>query len=94
MRETEVRRCSGCQKGIFFAVTMSGKRAPIDPVPVADGNVIIEPPSDPRLPLTAIMLTKDAGPDQRRRAVWKSHYATCAEATMFRTPKAVRKEKT
>ncbi len=85
--DPNIRKCRGCGHAMFWAVTEKGKKITVNPYPVANGNVIIEPANDPRLEHTAIILPKLAGPDERRRAVWQSHFATCAQAESFRKPK-------
>lgn len=34
-------RCRSCSAPIWFGLTLKGKRMPIDPTPVEDGNVVI-----------------------------------------------------
>lgn len=66
--------CSTCKAPVFWAITAQRKRIPLDPEPVADGNVIVV--------LGTAYVLKDQNPvtDQR----FRSHFATCPHAGQHR----------
>lgn len=70
--------CRSCSKPIAWFMTPSNKRLPVDPVPTATGNVVI----DAEL---ALVLSADA---LAKLDVWTprytSHFATCPEADSWR----------
>lgn len=82
--DPDIRKCKACGHALFWCVTSSGAKKPVNPLPVADGNVIVEPASDPRLPPTAIMINNLSTAEERKRALWKSHFSTCSSADAFR----------
>jgi hypothetical protein len=71
--------CLSCHAPIVWGVTGTGKRIPVDPDPVADGNLAIGPESVPRIRY----LQKD---DTVRTSEWRgvSHFATCPDARLHR----------
>lgn len=76
-------RCRSCQAPIVWAFTTSGKRIPLDPDPVDDGNVVLSAAVSPGQAPTAIVLpvgqpTLDDDPR------YVSHFATCPNADTHR----------
>jgi hypothetical protein len=76
-------RCRSCKKPIIWAVTTKGRRMPLDPEPVENGNLILRHRMS-GLP-TALYLTHGADvelqPDEKR---YVSHFATCPYAAQHR----------
>lgn len=71
--------CLSCRKPVIWGITDAGKRIPVDPDPVADGNLAIGPENPPRVRY----LQKD---DTTRPSEWRgvSHFATCPDAGKHR----------
>lgn len=73
-------RCRSCRKPILWAETEKGRRIPIDPDPVSDGNVVLQRRDGFRPPLAIVRFVIPTGDGPR----FKSHFATCPEASKFR----------
>lgn len=80
-----VSRCRTCHQAIWWAQTGSGRRIPIDPEPVPDGNVVVEHPGDHGEAMVTVLgrpeeqqLYADVGPR------YQSHFATCPQAAQHR----------
>jgi len=75
-RETRVARCRTCQAPIFWATfPASGRRAPIDLEPVANGNLVI---TGHDMNGALVDVVRDTGqllPDERPH--YLNHWATC-----------------
>lgn len=67
--------CNSCGKPIFFAKTINGKNTPIDAGQCADGNMVVR---------EGIALVAEASPGEAR---YRSHYATCPNASKHRKAK-------
>lgn len=75
-------RCASCGADVFWAITPAGKRMPVDPNPVPDGNVAIY--RDHLGALRARVLRAGEQPSAyERRGV--AHFATCPHADRHRT---------
>ena len=72
--------CSSCSAPIRWAVTGAGARIPLDPDPVADGNLVIEVDTDP--PEVRFVSKARPAPDGAARFV--THFATCPNAASHR----------
>jgi hypothetical protein len=60
------------------------KMMPLDPDPVENGNVVIEPP-DGAIPARARVLKKGEAENLPEGTLrYRSHFATCSEADKFR----------
>ena len=70
--------CRSCGAPILWRETHAGRRMPIDPEPVADGNVVIE--GDIAEVLKAEHLARLGGDVPR----YRSHFATCPQAAEHR----------
>jgi len=70
-------KCRSCGAPILWAETPKGKRIPIDPTPVPDGNIFLVTREGGRPPLAMPAIT--GNPDR-----WKSHFATCPNADKHR----------
>lgn len=75
--------CNSCGAPIRWERTTAGKRIPLDPAPVPDGNVVIVDNGDGTtmamvLAGVALRLSGDAVPK------FKSHFATCPDADSHR----------
>lgn len=68
--------CRSCGRPVVWKLTESGKRMPIDPAPVDDGNVVKL--DDDRVHV----LHADESPGDADTYV--SHFATCPNATAHR----------
>lgn len=78
-------RCSSCRRPIEWALTEAGKRIPLDPAPVPDGNLVIErrdldgTPHVRYLTKAGADLFTDANAERR-----VTHFATCPNAKAHR----------
>lgn len=68
-------RCRDCGVTIWWAITHTGKRMPVDPEPVDHGNVyLVRGGPD----LVAVVLSKDEiEAADGQTALYVSHFATC-----------------
>lgn len=64
--------CRSCSAPILWATTVAGQSMPLDPEPVANGNVAVEP--DGRVRVVGIRLP--LGTDER----YVSHFVTCEQS--------------
>lgn len=88
-----VARCSACHAVIWFGLTAKGKRMPLDPTPVDDGNVVIErvdavigTNAEVALPRVRVLRKDDVvGRDTPR---YVAHFVRCPAADRFRRPAA------
>ncbi len=71
--------CLSCHAPIVWALTASGKRLPVDPDPVAEGNLAIGPEDPPRV---RYLSKSDTVCTSEWRGV--SHFATCPDAKLHR----------
>lgn len=78
--------CTGpnCGRAIAWAVTVEGRRMPLDPTPDADGNVILQ--RQPDGSIRARVLAGDELPAQQ--TAWVPHHRTCPDAADFRRRQA------
>lgn len=76
----------GCGAPIeWVVVEKSGKRMPIDPFPVDDGNIVkVGRETQDRTPLVAYAPPKRQGSLIEDEPRYVSHFATCPEADQFR----------
>jgi hypothetical protein len=72
--------CRSCKAKIVWAETLKGRRMPLDPKPVADGNVEVKERGR-ALPLAIVMTNVPTGGALR----FKSHFATCPQASKWRS---------
>jgi len=86
-------RCRSCHAAVWFGLTAKGKRMPLDPAPVDDGNVVIERvdavigiDADVALPRVRVLRKDDVVGRETPRYV--SHFATCPAAERHRRAKA------
>jgi hypothetical protein len=82
-----VTACGSCGAAIRWAVTVNGKRIPVDDAPVRDGNLVLSDPTPGAYaPLAAHYSPPDEpllpGFDEPPRFV--SHFATCPNADRHR----------
>lgn len=74
--------CRSCGAPVTWTLTVKGKRIPLNPEPVPDGNivpVIIDGERRAR-----VVTEANPAPDGVQR--FKSHYATCPQADEWRKP--------
>ena len=90
-------RCRSCNAAIWFGRTAKGKRMPIDPTPVENGNVVVDQdmkaldmigsafPGDPDpergVPVRVLHKDEAVDPDVPR---YVSHFATCTDPKRHR----------
>lgn len=74
---SEKAKCRSCRAPMVWVQTEAGKRTPIDPEPVAGGNIIIKDRTqDP--PVVAYVK-----PDQKIKR-FVSHFSTCPQSKSWR----------
>lgn len=78
-------KCRSCNANILWAVTTKGKRIPIDPTPVKDGNIRLIVREN-NLPPLAIVVTLS---ENRDTDMYKSHFATCPNAQKHRNKRSL-----
>jgi len=83
--------CRSCNANILWAVTTKGKRIPIDPTPVEDGNIrlVVRENHLPPLALVVDFAQRERIGTLRemkedRVELFKSHFATCPNAQKHR----------
>lgn len=78
-------RCKACNAAIYWAITPSGARQPIDHGASEQGNILLVNPSGLG-ELLAVALSKDALTLARARPVMlrMPHHATCPDVQQFR----------
>jgi hypothetical protein len=76
-------RCRSCGAPIRWAVTVNGKRMPVDDQPVPDGNLVLSDPTPGAYaPVAAAFDPQQLLIDDPPRFV--SHFATCPQADQYR----------
>jgi hypothetical protein len=74
--------CRWCGERLLWALTVKGKRLPLDPLPVDGGNVVLTAPTTAgRLPAAAVL---GKGAPRPVGALYVSHFATCSVAAAQR----------
>lgn len=73
--------CRSCKALVYWVVTESGKNMPVDAIPHPDGNIIF-------IDRLAHVLKADEQPPEGAKR-WKSHFATCVNASSHRKKKGV-----
>lgn len=74
--------CNSCHAPIVWALTVAGKRMPVDAEPVEHGNLhLYEPVTDPDSPR---VIFHDAGCGDFDDPLYTSHFATCPNANQHR----------
>lgn len=82
--------CESCGATILWGLTKNDKRIPLDPVPVKNGNLDVQPmPENPEVVGRALYVKPD--PDVER---YVTHYATCVHGDEHRRQKAAAKRGT
>jgi len=71
--------CKSCDAPIMWVTTESGKKMPLDRVPVPDGNVVLRGVDEP----VAVYVT-DKRPAIEGERRYTSHFATCPNAASHR----------
>lgn len=72
-------KCRSCKQPILFALTRKGRRIPLDPDPVENGNIRLTEVEGRKLPLARVVDgTENPGPRYR------THFASCPDADRFR----------
>lgn len=88
-------RCRSCYAPIVWALTETGRRMPVNPVPVPpvlipearDGNLVLWYEVDAQGNATGGQQVMSATDEQRRDPavpLWKSHFVTCPQASAHR----------
>lgn len=78
--------CRSCGAQIIWAVTQKNRNIPLDPVPVADGNITLEQRGAELAPLAIANAIRAPG-----ILYYKSHFATCPNAANHRRSKKTRR---
>lgn len=79
--------CRACHAPMMWAITdVTGKRVPLDPEPVADGNVIIVARNRKGTPIVQF-LKKGQDPLDSEAARYVTHHVTCTDPESFRKGK-------
>lgn len=81
----DIVRCKGCVDHVVWANTPTGKPMPVNVVPGPGGN--IELVRSHRGSMFARVLSEEEA-RSRGRALFKSHFATCPSAGVFRRERA------
>lgn len=81
---TPTTPCSGCGAPIAWRLTVKGKKMPVDPDPVPDGNIVLN-----RGGLVVVldrerMAKLEARTDRERWPRFVSHFVTCPHRAAFR----------
>lgn len=81
----KVEQCRSCAAPIIWTVTTSLRSMPVDPEPVADGNILLEARTADQPPFAHVLSVA-----QRfgRTGLRKAHFVTCPHANLWRRPKA------
>jgi hypothetical protein len=81
-----VTRCKSCGEQIVWAITVHGRRMPLDPVAITNGNVAIVGQTAEAAPLAAVIPPRDI--DEWRKhgtiVLYRSHFASCPDADLWR----------
>lgn len=80
-----MNRCSTCEAPIRWVLSAKGRRLPIDPEPVATGNLFLQQTDE------GVTYATVVAPGSRPR-LFVSHFATCPQAAAHRSGKRARKE--
>ena len=81
---TEV--CARCKQPLRWVRTERGKRMPLNPDPVPDGNVAIV--DGVVVVLAPAVLSRMRAEGLDKLELYKSHFATCPYAGEFRRPRS------
>jgi hypothetical protein len=73
-------QCKSCKRPIIWAVTEKDRRIPLDPEPVANGNILLQTRGNFLLPIAQVRFAVQL--DQPLR--YQSHFATCPNAAQHR----------
>lgn len=82
-------RCKSCHAAIWFGLTAKGKRMPLDPAPVEDGNVVIDRDGEVLASLADLTLLPRVRVLRKGEAVddvprYVAHFVTCPTAERHR----------
>lgn len=80
-----VSACASCGAPVVWAVTMNDKAMPVDPDPVENGNLILEPTAAGTR--AAFVARPPELADDPNGDRWVSHFATCPQSKTWRKPK-------
>jgi len=76
----EPARCRSCGAPIWWAMTLAGKRMPVDAEPASDGNLALYFRGD----TGELMCAVATAAAERAGDRWVSHFATCRHARRWR----------
>lgn len=79
--------CRSCEAPITWATTVKGRKMPLDPEPVDDGNVWVTRVAEDGTPLVAVALNAESVPELVR-VRYVSHFVTCPDRDDWRKPRA------
>ncbi len=75
----EKPKCRSCEAPILWAVTVKGRRIPLDAQPAHDGNIRLEDQGRFQPPIAIIVTGRI-----ENQTLYKSHFATCPNAANHR----------
>lgn len=76
--------CRSCGAPIRWAVTVNGKRMPLDEQPDPDGNLVLSDPTPGAYAPTVAFTTQNTLPLPDDPPRFTSHFATCPNADQHR----------
>ena len=78
-------KCKSCGASILWTETEQGRAMPVDPEPLALGNVVLSDSEDPRGPIRSSLVRR--GERGEREGRYVSHFVTCPNAKLHRRVK-------
>jgi hypothetical protein len=86
-------QCRSCHAPVIWAISPAGARSPIDPEPVAEGNVLLLKPHALRDWTLAVVLSGDILETARARGpLWVSHWSSCPDKAEWRAKQAAKRQ--
>ncbi|HSN21678.1 MAG TPA: hypothetical protein VLS49_13430 [Usitatibacter sp.] len=76
--------CRSCSAPIIFAITKNDRRIPLDPEPVADGNILVTNGLDASGKPAKFAEQVDRAIQPPGKALYRSHFASCDKPEAFR----------
>jgi hypothetical protein len=85
-----VSACRSCNAPVVWAITSkTGAAIPLDPNPIADGNVVRIGTATRGAPLVLVLTDEELGRARKQGVVqlYRSHFASCPDADRWRHPR-------
>jgi hypothetical protein len=83
MADFPTEPCGSCEAPVIWALTINGRRMPVDPEVTKSGNVVLTDRTHLHRPPLATVLA--AAKRFGRRDLRQSHFVTCPHSTMWRS---------